>query len=292
MKKAFSILILFYFFSQGIICQDLIVTKSNDSIHCKITKLKKDNLYFVFENEGQYQSTLIPLSEINSYKYDFFEEKKIPKDSMPGFDDSPKIRLALNGGVSYDPKKFKNSSISGFDDYYNELRSGYHIEGDFIYFFDKYIGLGIKYSLFKSTNSMDNVVFEEQNGNEITGTLGDDISISFIGPQFSSRFLNKTKKNALFLHSAIGYLAYKNNQLLVDPITVKGNTVGFVFEIGYDIGITDNLAFGVQIGATSGNIKKLKIVNGAITEEVELSDDERLQASARLDFSLGFRYIL
>jgi hypothetical protein len=272
--------------------QDLIVTKSNDSIHCKITKLKKDNVYFVYENDGQYQSTLIPLSEVGFYQHNFYAEKKIPKDSMPGFESSPKIRLALNGGFSYDPKKFDNSSLSGLENYYKELRSGYHIEGDFTYFFDKYIGVGVKYSLFKSSNSMDNVNFEYQNGDEATGTLADDISITFIGPQFSSRFLNKSQKNALILNSAIGYLAYKNNQLLVDPITVKGNALGFVFEIGYDIGITENLAFGVQIGATSGNIKKLKIENGPITEEIKLSGNERLQASARLDFSLGLRYIL
>ncbi|MEP5911971.1 MAG: hypothetical protein ABJ277_00710, partial [Flavobacteriaceae bacterium] len=211
MNKIYLILVLILVFGKTAKSQDLIVTKSNDSILCKIIKLKKENIYFVFKNESEFQSTLMPLSEVNSYLQDFYTENPIPKEKLPGFVNNSKIRISVSGGYSYDPSKLDNSIPSGFKPYFNALRSGYNMEGSFIYYLDKTIGFGIKYNFMRATNSSNNAVFG-QGGNQFTGILSDKISVSFIGAVSSIRFLGKNNKTAFLLNSAFGYLLYSNDQ--------------------------------------------------------------------------------
>lgn len=280
---------LYLFLSILFICpfgfsQDLIVTTSNDSINCKITKVKREQLYFVFKNNDKVQSTLIPLKNVASYKYDFYEESSISKDEIPGFNKNSGFRIAINGGYSYDPGKDYDSGSSELNDYFDKLRSGFHIEGNAIYFFDQYFGLGIRYSYFNAKNEL--IGAFEYN----SVVYRDDISVNFIGPQFSLRFLNKSQKNAFFLNSSIGYLSYKNEQDYSNPVEITGNALGFVSEVGYDIGIAENWSLGFQIGITAGRVKKVTIDDGISTEEIELPKNQRPQGSGRIDFGIGLRY--
>lgn len=288
---------LVLFFPIFLVCnlvsaQDLIVTKSNDSIPCKITKVKKDNIYFVFRNNGEYQSTLIPLKDVESYKYDFYSENRIPKESLPGYDPYTGFRFALSGGYSYDPGRLNSAIDPSLEGFYDNLKSGYHLETSVIYFVDRTFGFGVKYSLFKTSNSLDNVNFIDSIGNVVTGTLASDISVSFIGGVFATRFMGKKAKNAFFINLGLGYLSYKDNQILVDPFEFTGSAFGSVLEIGYDFAVSEDLAIGIQIGATAGRIRKLDVKSESVSETVELSDDERPGGSGRIDFSVGLRYNL
>ena len=283
MKNLVILSILFFVSSFGF-SQDLIVTTSNDSINCKITKVKRNQLYFVFKKNNEAQSTLIPLENVASYKYDFYEEPNISKDEIPGFNKNSGFRIAINSGYSYDPGKEYDSGSSELNDYFDKLRSGYHIEGSAIYLFDEYFGLGVRYSHFRAKN-------------ELIGAFGDpsvvyrnDISTNFIGPQFSLRFLNQSKKNAFFLNSSIGYLSYENEQDYSNPVKITGNAIGFVSEVAYDIGISENWSLGLQIGITAGRVKKVTLEDGTSTEEIELPSNQRPQGSGRIDFGIGLRY--
>lgn len=292
MKTTLTMFVLAFAVLQSIQAQDLIVTKKNDSISCKIMKLKKDNIYFVFKNNDIYQSTLLPEAEVASYSYDFFENDPIPKDSLPGFVEQTGFRLAFNGGYSYDPAKISNSTPVFLEEFTKQLRSGYHIEGSAIYFFDRIFGIGLKYNLFKTKNTLNNVIFTNTDGSEIIGTLENDISVSFVGLVLATRLLGKKSNNAVLINSAIGYLSYQDDQLLAIPIKSTGNALGINTNVGYDYELSDNFFVGVQVGITSGRIKELDIESSSGTETVELPDDERPWGSARIDFSFGVRYHL
>ena len=108
--------------------QDLIVTKSNDSIKCKITDVKKDYLYFIFEKDNSFQSTLIEKSKVLDYTKDYFPEDNIPKDSLPGYEKYPRHLIGINGGYSYDPVRIQGGFLLGFDEYTNDLRLGFHLK--------------------------------------------------------------------------------------------------------------------------------------------------------------------
>nr|WP_299388359.1 hypothetical protein [Allomuricauda sp.] len=271
--------------------QDIIVTQNNDTIHCKITKQKKDVIYFVFKNGDSYQSTLLDMDEVQSFQKDF-NTKRIPKDSLPGHIKASGFRLAVNGGFSYDPAKIDPSVPVFLREYNDELRSGYHLETSAVYFFDRTIGVGIKYNLFKSKNTMNNVDFTAPDGTILNGTLENDITTSFVGLVLATRFMGKKSNNAVFINSAFGYLSYKDNQLLVDPFTFTGSTLGSSLDVGYDYELSDGFFIGAQVGITGGRIKKLEMESTSGVQTVELSDNERPWGSARIDFSVGFRYQL
>ncbi|AEM71170.1 hypothetical protein Murru_2131 [Allomuricauda ruestringensis DSM 13258] len=283
MKNLYIILIIPFVCQFGF-SQDLIVTTSNDSINCKITKVKRDQIFFVFKKNSEVQSTLIPLKNVASYRYDFYEEPNISKDEIPGSNKNSGFRIGVNAGYSYDPGKDYDSGSSELNNYFDKLRSGYHIEGSTIYLFDEYFGLGVRYSYYNANNELIGA-FEDP-----SIVYRDDITVNFIGPQFSLRFLNQSKKNAFFLNSSIGYLSYKNEQDYSNPVKITGNAIGFVSEVGYDIGIAENWSLGLQIGITAGRVKKVTFDDGTSTEEIELPKNQRPQGSGRIDFGMGLRY--
>ncbi|PRX53113.1 hypothetical protein [Flagellimonas meridianipacifica] len=293
MRKKIAFVVALFLSVQITSSQDLIVTKQNDSIQCKILRVKKDIIYFVFKNKDEFQSTSIPVDDIIDYRKSFYESNQIPKESLPDYNEYAGFRFAFNGGYSYDPGRLNSNTINlGFEDFYRELRSGYHLEANITYYLSKNIGLGIKYNIFKTSNSIENVGFIDTDGSDIIGTLANDITVSFVGAVLSYRFPGKKSKNAFILNSSIGYLSYRDNQVLAIPVNVKGNNLGFSFDIGYDFLLAERLSLGIQAGATSGRIRELEITGDSGTSLVRIPDDERPSGSARLDFSIGLRYNL
>ena len=148
------ILAAFIFFSNSIFSQDLIVTNDGDSINCKITKVKKDNIYFTFKHKDEIRSTLLPISNIKTHQFAYFQTSEVPKEKVVGYENYQHFRIAINGGYSYQTAKVAESVPSDFKDYIRELKSGYHFGGDLTYYFTEPLGFGVKYYLFKSSNSI------------------------------------------------------------------------------------------------------------------------------------------
>ena len=287
--KNLLIAFLALFISSSLCAQDVIVTTSDQTISCKITKLEKDYIQFVYLKDGVYESTLIQRSEVKSFKQGFDPTIKIPKDSLPGYIDASGIRLAISGGLSYDPGRIEGVTPENF---YKDLRSGYHIEIGGIYFFDRTIGVGLKYNLFKSSNSFDNVSFDNPDGEQVTGRLENKITASFIGATLATRFLGKNTKTAFFINSSFGLLHFKNEQVLVDNYEVNAKTFGTSVDLGYDVQVAKQFYLGLQLGITGGRIKKFDFESPDGTETVELPNGQRFIGNPRLDFSLGVRYTL
>ena len=272
--------------------QDLIVTKTNDSIHCKITKIKSDYISFVFKKNNSYESTLIDRANVASYQRSFFKTKEIPKDSLPGFQAFPRHLIALNSGYSYDPGRQNTGFSPDFESYLDQLRSGFHLEASYIYYVDKSIGFGVLANYFRSSGDEADVSGTDEIGNPVIADLSGEVNVYFIGPLFSVRFLNKSQKNALILNTAIGYISYEEAATYVSEIVTTGNGLGLSSIIGYTIGLNQNLSLGLQLGATSGLFRKVEIASGNNVTEVRLPDNERPVSSSRLDFSIGLRYRL
>lgn len=275
--------LLFFLIVLQATAQDLIVTTKGDSINCKITKEKDDFVYFTYHREGSIENTLLPRNEIIAYARDYFTHSEIPKDSHKVKVYRP-WRFALQGGYSYQTGKLDPSIPADFKEYSNKLRSGFHIGGDVAHYFNDVLGAGLKVSLLKQANEMDNI-YVEIDGNRRYGRMSDDISMVFIAPTFTNRYLSANRRNAFILNVALGYLNYVNNAVLVDPITMKGGTIGAALDIGYDIGINENFLLGFQLSYTGGALAQYKLND----QKVELDDDSRLGLN-RLDVSVGLRF--
>ncbi|MDR1202928.1 MAG: hypothetical protein LBL58_15040 [Tannerellaceae bacterium] len=280
--KQFFFALCFVFLTVSLYAQDLIVTDKGDSLNCKITKIETDNIYFTFKYKGEIRNTLAPVSDVTYYQTGYYQTAEVPSDKIPIHRNYPRFRFAVNGGWSYRIGPLPPNISSGMSDYLQELKSGFYYDAGLSYYFNEYLGAGLRYSEHLSSNSDD--------GSIGYGSMSDRIRINFIGPVFSTRLFNRTKKNCLLLDLGMGYLGYHDKALIAsEKLTLKGGTAGFYWNIGYDIGISQNLALGLQLSLISGFLFEYKRSNGTYTEVIKLDKDTRENLS-QIALSVGLRF--
>lgn len=282
--------VLLLMVTHALIAQDLIVTNEGDSINCKITRVKADNIYFTFKYNNEIRHTLLPKSGVKEHRFDFYKTSEVTNADVKKHEDYPRFRIALGGGYSYQTAKVAESVPGDFKDYVRKLKSGYHFGGDVTYFLSEPLGIGFKYLMFKSSNSADNIYVEDNTGNITYGKMSDDMTITFLGPSFSTRIFNHSKSNAFLMNLSLGYLGYVNNKTVIDRYQMTGGTVGLALDLGYDIGLSKNLSLGFQISSVTGMLSKYKWNDGAAIRTIQLEKGE-YESLNRLDFSVGLRYI-
>jgi hypothetical protein len=282
-----SVLIL----SISIQAQDLIVTNEGDSLNCKITKITSENIYFTFKHKEEIRGTFLPLWQVKFHKYNFYKVQEVPSDKVVENEAYPHMRFAINGGWSYRMAKISDNIPSEFEKYMKDLKSGYHYGCDLSFYFSEQLGFGFKYNHYQSKNELENVTFTFQDGSTRSGLMSDDISINFIGPFFSTRLLDASKKNSFLLNLGIGYMGYTDNAVLVSDLTIEGNTVGICWDMGYDIAISKNLSLGFQVSYLMGTLTQYEVTQGMDVETVKLEKDN-YESLSRLDVSMGLRISL
>ncbi len=263
--------------------KDLVVTDTGDSILCKITEIDSVNIYFTFEKNDVTRNTMLPLSKVKDYQKSYLTTTKKVEPLVNN--NYSRLRLAVNGGYSYRVAKISDDTPSDFESYMKDLKSGYHYGADLTYFYKESYGIGIMYNAFRSSNSMDIYGYDFYNNLQY-GKMSDDITISFIAPSFTIRTLDK--RNAFLMDFAIGYIRYVDEAVLFDPYKITGNTVGFSFGLGYDIGLSESFGLGFKVGIIAGSLTEYNINNGTNTQKVEL-DEESYENLTRIDLSVGLR---
>lgn len=196
-------------------------------------------------------------------------------------------KIVINGGYSYRLANVSSDVPNEYKSYVKGLKSGYHLGGDFAYYFNPSMGVGLKLNMFRASNEMNNVTLQSQYGAYFTGRLKDDITIVFIGPGFYTRM--KGKRNEFNVNLSFGYEGYTNNSLVVyEPIKITGNTLGMALDFSYDIKISNEISIGLQTSYITGILTTIKRTSGQKTETIKL-EKENYEGLNRLDFSVGIR---
>jgi hypothetical protein len=285
MKNLF-IFILSMLFSLSLYAQDLIVTHEDDSLNCKITGIKKNNIYFTFLYKEEIRNTLMPVNQVKKYQYNYYQTPEIIINKVIKDKVFPRFRVAVDGGWGYRTGRLSNNIPADFRAYANKLKSGFHYALDVSYFFTEHMGVGLKYDALLSRNKMNGVFYVDNPSRH--GVMSDNIAIRFIGPIFYTRLLNRSKKNCLLAHCGIGYLAYRDNVVLLsDDYILKGNTVGVSVGVGYDIGITKNFALGFQLSLLTGTVTKYTISGKTSGRTTQPEEGENL---SHINLSIGLRF--
>lgn len=294
MKKPFakfiSLFLLFLVYSVAVQAQDLIVIKENDSVHCRIQRIKGEHIYFTYVNADKVMKTLVPLSQVSSYVYGFYATPEVPVQPGEGYRDLPTFRFGANGGWSYRTAKLGDNIPSELKNYMKNLRSGVHYGLDACWYFTDRYGVGFKYSSYNSKNSIDNISATLPDGTIRYGVMSDDITIQFAGAMFSSRIFDDQWSNCLVSNIGLGYLGFMDKAVLIDEFTLKGSTFGVCLEIGYDFRISENFVLGFQAAYVAGVLTELDYSDASGTEHIEL-EEEQYEGLHRLDLSIGLRFI-
>ncbi len=288
MKRLSLIMIIMAIYSM-VYSQDLIVTQQGDSINCRVTKIESEFIHFTYNHSGEIRNTLLRDTQIKHLEYGYFEVSEVSQEEV--FKTlTDRFRFAAHGGFSYTLASVADDVPSDFKDYVRQMKTGYHFGADATYFITESYGLGLKYSLFKSKNSLDNIYAVGPNGQTRYGIMSDNLSISFFGPSLVNRSSNHDRSRTFIAGLAIGYMSYLDKKVIIDPFTVTGSTLGLSFEGGYDIKLKGNSGIGFQISYISGLLSEFIIDDGKTKETMKFPKGQ-FESLHRIDFSIGYRFV-
>lgn len=155
--KKFALLPLYLLLFFSAKAQDKIISINHDTIHCTILSVSNESILFELKNnDGSVTGKVVPLSQVVEY-YRSQQPEKNSKMSEPVTPKAAYIRenpfcLGLNIGLSTMPWYFDNyQSSTAIPDYYNKLKTGFHINANAYYKIRDFLGLGVEYSFFKSS---------------------------------------------------------------------------------------------------------------------------------------------
>lgn len=157
-KFALLLDFLLLFFSAT--AQDKIISINNDTIHCRIVSIRNDRiLYELNNNDGTVTGKFIPLSQVSEYLNSHQQEinlntGKKERSRSENVYEKP-LCLGLNSGISTMPwyLEFYSLSSTFLPDYYNKLKTGFHINASAHFMVNRFLGLGIEYSYYKTSTS-------------------------------------------------------------------------------------------------------------------------------------------
>lgn len=204
---------------------------------------------------------------------------------------APKIRVAIQGGLSTRIGKVDNSLSGDLYNYVKDLKRGTQYGADALYFLSNTAyGFGIKYSKFNASNSVYGT-FTYEDGTSETGWLSDRIGISFIGPYVSYTTAILGKPHVLMLNAGIGYLGYRDDSTAASQSYVlSGATMGSFLSFAYDYRIGKHLALGAEVSAVSGTLTSMKQTQNGVITDVDLGDSA--EGLMHIGVTVGLRYYL
>lgn len=291
--------------------QDLVVTNNGDSLNCKITKVKKDEISFIYNQNDDIQSLTLPRSQIKTYRHGYYTNSAISATQFHKQSKPTRFSIGAYGGLSSILGVIPDTLDDVNKKFLKDLKSGYHWGGEASYYFNQVIGVGVNFAMFNTTAKVD------LGTSSLFTAYSDAIRIISIGPSFNARFfVNKKKRSALTVQTSISYIDYLEHftsqevQRMpsgstftqdIDDITAKGSTVGFIQGFGFDCRLARYISIFARTSIMIGTILKYTIDDGTdVTTYNALNNtinnaapryDETVSAisASRVDLSFGMR---
>jgi hypothetical protein len=173
--------------------------------------------------------------------------------------------------------------------FYNQLRSGWHYGFETDYFFNKYFGIGARYSRFNTKKEADSIVlqiFSQKYYIDISSNM----SIHSLSPMVYGRY--PFFHNKLSATGGIGpaWLFFRNiGKAVGEESMIKGSLPGLSTSLGISYQIIPNLSLGFQGNYIRAFLKEFTQDNGNSEEVIELEEKD-YQNISRIDFSFGIFY--
>ncbi len=155
----FTLLPLFLLLFINAKAQDKIISINQDTIHCRIVSISNERIFYEQKNnDGSITGKSMPLSQVAEYlklhqpETNSYTDK--PEEPKSKFIPENRFSLRLDAGYSTMPWYLDNLQLSSeMPDYYDKLKSGFHINAGAHYMIRSFLGLGAEYSFFKTDAS-------------------------------------------------------------------------------------------------------------------------------------------
>lgn len=283
--KFFNLIALLLFFHSAK-SQDLIVTNKNDSINCKIGKIKNEYVHFTFRYKDEVRETLLSENEILSYKKGFYSFTEIPEGYKTASENYTKFDFHVGGGFSWLTAKVSEEVDNSLKEYIKELKSGHHLNLVATKYISENIGFSLYYSRFISKNSRENATYQTF-GSTHFGKIQNTIITNFIAPALKTKIVHANEKTYFTTTFAMGYLGYRDKMSVHNEIKISGSSVGLIFDFGVATQLGNKSTLNFTLAFLAGSLGSVMVENNVgNTRKIDLPKDQR-ESLSRIDLTIG-----
>lgn len=199
-----------------------------------------------------------------------------------------KFRFSIEGGGGLRLGKMSDNVSDDFKSYTKKLRRGFVYGTDATWFFKEFMGVGVRYKAFSASNGT-TVTVTDDYGQSTSGKMKDNITISFVGPMFCTRFSSRNGLHTFTADIGAGYINYRDEGMLIEKMKLSGWTIGLLYNIGYDYALNKKLSIGVNLSSIEGTLTTLTLEqNGVKTSQTTLDKDNQ-ESLTHIDLSFTLR---
>ena len=204
--------------------------------------------------------------------------------------EAPRFRIAVQGGYGYRLGKVQETGQSIIDQHNKKLKWGLVYGADATWFISNDFGLGLKFNNLRST-AEDAVTITYDTGSSKSGIYRDVVDLRFLGAMAASRSVTPNGRWIFLIDCGLGYLSLTDNGRVIDPMAIKGGTLGVCADAGVDFRLMNKLYLGLSVNAISGTVTSYSLTQDGRTQTVKLDKDE-YESLHHLTASIGLRLYL
>jgi hypothetical protein len=296
--------------STAALAQDKIITLRNDTIACRIISISDTHIRYELPSaSGESKGKFIPIAEVASYVRGsasvpsveptaFRQSAELPSDVK-----RPRFEVALFCGGAQMLASTTESELSMQEtvsatqgeaqDFYRKLTLGFHTAAELRYMLNKFIGLGLRYSLFASESEFSKFV-------SLPNTLGipsanlyvrENIYLHYVAPSLTfNEWLGSSRKFRLSEEVSLGYAYYRDEARLrfstaVSKVLITSGTVGWQLAFRFDYFPLPWLSVGASAGAFGAVFSDFDV-----TPELQPNEEMEDANALNIELSLGVKF--
>lgn len=204
---------------------------------------------------------------------------------------APNFRVAVQGGYGYRLGKVQETGQAIVDQHNQKLKWGFVYGADATWYFSDAFGIGLKFNDMRS-KSEDAVTITPADGSASrSGMYRDVVDMRFMGAMASSRLVSGEGRLIWMMNYGLGYLSYVDNGRVIDPMSIKGGTLGACLDAGVDFRLMNNLYLGASISAIGGTLTTYQVTQDGRTETIK-GDKDEYETLHHLTATVGLRLYL
>lgn len=272
---------------------DTIITLQNDTIICLISRTDSNYIYFTNQSSNSIDNSFVSIKKVRKYVYDgesYVCYSLNTSNSYPQEWQDKRLRIGINGGYSKRVAENPPGIDAVLTDYYDDSKSGGHFGVDFAWYFNYKSGIGVKYSLYKSSTTPIDIWLELENGDVITGKMQENVKINYYGICYSFKINSINNKSWFYGDAGLGICTYNNRGKLIDDFIMNSGTFGYNIDIGYDFGLTESTRLGLQVSFYAGVLTYVDVTMNGSMQTLEL-DASSYESIARVDLGVALRFV-
>lgn len=268
-----------------------ILKKNGETIYCNIKSQDMDHIFYSETIGGKEIFKGISLSSVENFgpyrKQNgfFYEEKKIIY-SKPIDTAFQKVQLLITSGIASRIGEIPADLSSSDKAYIENLMNGYYFGGNLSFYWNQSVGIGIKYSGFRS-NASGTISVLDEDDNTVTLPMSSNLNMNFVGVLINLRLANLEKKYQLNSGISIGQLTY-NETGKIENLSTKASakTVGIGIETTGIYSFNKHIGLALHINILGGSFTSMDYKIGTYSETVTFDEDSP-ENGGRVEFGLG-----